>query len=75
MARPMPPSVRAHPKATTRRRDRGHGKERVQPHRSKRNPTRHIDIGKPPNKEHQEVKHNLGATAIYGARRGDKKPG
>lgn len=46
------------------------GKEGVQPHKSKGEPRRHVDIGKAPNKEHQKVKNDLGATAVYGARTG-----
>ncbi len=49
------------------------GKEGVQPHKSKANPDRHVDVGKAPNKEHPKVKSNVGATAIFGARKGRKK--
>ena len=48
------------------------GKEGVQPHRSKGTPERHVDVGKPPRKEHVKVKNSLGATAIYGARKEKK---
>ena len=49
------------------------GKEGVQPHRSKGTKERHVDIGKPPHKEHVKVENNLGATATYGARKNQKR--
>jgi hypothetical protein len=40
---------------------------------SKGTKERHVDLGKPPDKEHVKVKNNLGATAIYGARKDDNR--
>jgi hypothetical protein len=33
---------------------------------SSHEPSRHVDIGTPPNKEHRPVQNDLGATAING---------
>jgi hypothetical protein len=43
------------------------------PHVSDETPNRHVDIGTPPNRDHQEVKNDLGATAINGAQYGPYK--
>lgn len=49
------------------------GKEGVAPHTSKKNPQRHVNVGKGKTKEHPVVKSNVGATAIYGARKAAQK--
>lgn len=48
-------------------------KEGIQPHVSKGTQVRHVDVGQGKGKIHHIVKNDLGATAVYGARKGVKK--
>jgi hypothetical protein len=43
------------------------------PHKSRQHSYLHVDIGKPPRKEHPAVKSKLGAYAIWGTNKPTKK--
>lgn len=50
----------------------GKNKDGIQPHTSKGTPSRHVDFGKGAQKQHAKVKSNVGATALFGARKAAK---